>query len=152
MKIKTTTFIILFFSGLSTIAFAQKSGDQSGVERACMDYIEGFYEGDTSKLSRSLDPGLYKFGFWKNAESGQFGDRIFMSYEEALKYALDVKEKKRFPSAEAPRVVEILDINNFIAAAKVRAWWGEDYLLLSKHSGKWKIEQVIWEGPLNQQQ
>ena len=49
----------------------------------------------------------------------------------------------------APKKVEILDISNTIASAKVTAWWGIDYMLLSKRGDKWMIEQVIWEGPLD---
>jgi phosphohistidine phosphatase SixA len=45
------------------------------------------------------------------------------------------------------RKVEVLDIGNHIASAKVTAIWGIDYMLLSKDDGKWMIEQVIWEGP-----
>jgi hypothetical protein len=36
---------------------------------------------------------------------------------------------------------------NTIASAKVTAWWGIDYVLLSKQGDKWIIEQVLWEGP-----
>ena len=42
------------------------------------------------------------------------------------------------------------DIMNSIAAAKVTAWWGVDYILLSKQKEQWMIEQVLWEGPLQQ--
>ena len=40
--------------------------DKEKVEKACLNYIEGFYEGDTSKLMESLKPSLYKIGYWKN--------------------------------------------------------------------------------------
>jgi len=35
------------------------------------------------------------------------------------------------------------------ASAKVTAWWGIDYVLLSKQGDKWVIEQVLWEGSPN---
>ncbi|NNK81307.1 MAG: hypothetical protein HKO93_07400, partial [Flavobacteriales bacterium] len=54
-----------------------------------------------------------------------------------------------FPDDAAPMEVEVLDVMNHIAAAKVTAWWGYDYILLSKEGDKWMIEQVLWEGPLN---
>ena len=44
--------------------------------------------------------------------------------------------------------VEVLNIGKTIAAAKVTAWWGIDYILLSKRGDVWMIEQVLWEGPL----
>jgi len=35
----------------------------------------------------------------------------------------------------------------FMAAAKVTAWWGTDYLLLGKFDGRWMIRDVLWESP-----
>ena len=71
-----------------------------------------------------------------------------MSFEKALAFAKNVKDKKEFAADDAPKKVEILDIGNTIASAKVTAYWGIDYILLSKRGDKWMIEQVIWEGPL----
>ena len=124
-----------------------QTSDKAGVEKACMNYIEGFYEGDTAKLEESLQPSLNKFGFWKNKD-GNYDQQDYMSFEKALAYATNVKEKKQFAKPDAPKVVEVLDVGNSIAAAKVTAWWGIDYILLSKRGDKWMIEQVIWEGPL----
>ena len=124
--------------------------DREKIERACKDYIEGFYEGDTSKLIRSLKPTLYKFGYWKNKESGKYAPDGQMTYRQAIDYAKKVLEKKNFAKEGSPRKIEILDVMNSIAAAKVTAWWGVDYILLAKQDDKWMIDQVIWEGPLQQ--
>ena len=71
-----------------------------------------------------------------------------MTYRQALDYAKNVFEKKHFAKQDAPKKVDVLDVQNAIAAAKVTAWWGIDYVLLSKQDEKWMIEQVLWEGPL----
>ncbi len=144
---KITT--ILVFCLLAKWAPAQDGKEK--VERACLDYIEGFYEGDTSKLIRSLKPSLYKFGYWKNDKTGQYDPDGQMTYRQALDYAKRVFEKKNFARTGAPKKVEVLDIMNTVAAAKVTAWWGIDYILLAKQDGSWKIEQVLWEGPLQKQ-
>ena len=122
--------------------------DKQGVEKACMNYIEGFYEGDQEKLKASVQPTLNKFGFWKSKETGEYKQQNYMTFEQALGYAKNVKEKKQFAKADAPKKVQVLDISNSIAVAKVTAFWGVDYMLLSKREDKWMIEQVIWEGPL----
>jgi len=70
-----------------------------------------------------------------------------MTYREALDHAKNVMAKKNFAKADSPKKVEVLDIGNTIASAKVTAWWGIDYVLLSKQDNKWIIEQVLWEGP-----
>lgn len=142
-----TLLLLLVTALFSTISFAQS--DKEGVEAACMGYLEGFYEGDVAKLEASLKPTLNKFGFWKNKESGEFEHAGYMTFDEAKAYAKNVLDKKNFAKDNAPKKVEVLDIGRNIASAKVTAFWGIDYLLLSKTDGRWMIEQVIWEGPLD---
>jgi hypothetical protein len=125
--------------------------DKEAVERVCKDYIEGFYEGDQAKLKRSLSPDMLKFGYWKDRNSGEYKSEGQMTFQEALNYAKGVKEKQNFPKADAPRGIEVYDVSDHIAAAKVTAWWGFDYILLSKKGGKWMIEQVLWQGPLKKE-
>lgn len=59
-----------------------------------------------------------------------------MSFDNALVYARNVLEKKQFPKPDVPKEVEVLGIGNPIASAKVTAWWGIDYILLSKQGDK----------------
>jgi hypothetical protein len=54
-------------------AQAQAPADRAAVERASLDYLEGFYEGDTAKLIRSVRPDVYKIGFWRHRDSTQYG-------------------------------------------------------------------------------
>jgi hypothetical protein len=121
--------------------------EKEKVEKACLNYIEGFYEGDTAKLIEALKPSLYKIGFWKNKATGNYDPDGQMTWRQALDYAKGVMQKKNFAKSDAPKKVEVLDVGNSIAAAKVTAWWGIDYVLLSKQNNKWMIEEVLWEGP-----
>ena len=144
-KVSVLIIVILTFS----VAKAQNNADTEGVEKACLNYIEGFYQGDENKLKASLQPTLNKFGFWKDKSSDAYNQVDHMSFEKALAFARNVLEKKQFPDPKAPKNIEILDIGQVIAAAKVTAWWGIDYILLSKRDDVWMIEQVLWEGPLH---
>ena len=130
--------------------FSTAQTDKEKVEKACLNYIEGFYEGDTVKLIQSLKPSLYKFGYWKNKTTGKYDPDGQMTYREALDYAKNVLAKKNFAKPGAQKKIEILDVMNSIASAKATAWWGVDYILLSKKDEKWMIEQVLWEGPPQQ--
>jgi hypothetical protein len=136
------TFVILSYSQ------AQTPNEEELVKRACLNYIEGFYEGDTDKLVNALKPSLYKLGFWKNKE-GEYESEGLMSYQKAIDYAKRVREKKKPLDPNWPKEVQVLDVSNHTAAAKITAWWGVDYLLLSKDDGNWMIEEVLWEGPLD---
>lgn len=139
---KKLIFLLLLFSAVKLSA-----QEKAKVERACLNYIEGFYEGDTSKLIAALKPSLYKIGYWKNKNTGVYDFDGQMTFREALDYAKNVMTKKNFAKTDAPKKVEVLDLGSSIASAKVTAWWGIDYILLSKQGDKWIIEQVLWEGP-----
>lgn len=139
---------ILVIFILCLVAAGAIAQEKTKVERACLNYIEGFYEGDTTKLISTLKPTLYKIGYWKNKNTGEYDYDGQMTWRQAIDYSKRVLEKKNFAKPDAPKKVEILDIGNSIAAAKVTAWWGVDYILLSKQGDKWMIEEVLWEGPL----
>lgn len=146
MKKLIILLVVYFFANT---AFAQT--EKAAIERACLDYLEGFYEGDTGKLIRSLKPTLFKSGYWQNKNTGNYESDGNMTWQQAVDYAKRVYAKKNFAKAGSPKKVEVLDIMNTIASAKVTAWWGVDYILLAKQDDRWMIEQVLWEGPLKEQ-
>ena len=63
---KKLIFLLLAFITVNYLSAQEKEK----VERACLNYIEGFYEGDTTKLIASLKPSLHKLGYWKNKNTG----------------------------------------------------------------------------------
>ncbi len=95
-----------------------------------------------------MKPSLYKFGYWQNKTSGIYEADGFMTYRQAIDYAKNMYNKKKKAKEGSPKEVVVYDVMNKIASAKITAWWGVDYLLLSKNGDSWQIEQVLWEGPL----
>ncbi len=123
-------------------ATAQGTADRDGVTRAVLDYVEGFYEGDTAKLVRSIRPDVHKYGFdWVKAEKHYAGEQ--MTWGEILGYARRFRERARTTPSTAPKRVDLLDVQDQTASAKLIAWWGTDYLLLAKYDGRWMITQVL---------
>jgi len=120
-------------------------GDREAVRRAALDYVEGFYEGDTAKLVRAFRPEMYKYGFWRDSTGRYAGER--MTFAEAVEYARKVKARNRAVDPKWPKQVDIFEVQDQTAAAKVTAWWGTDYLLLGKYDGAWQIAHVMWQGP-----
>lgn len=138
----------LFFAAFALLPFlsAAQNADTRGVERALLDYVEGFYEGDTAKLIRGIHPEVKKYGYWKEKGSEQYTGEA-MSFAEMLEYANRVRTKKRFPKPDAPKKVEVYEVLDQTATGKVTAWWGTDYILLAKYDGQWKIVYVLWQSP-----
>ncbi len=120
--------------------------DTAGVRRAALDYIEGFYEGDTTKLVRSVRPEVLKFGYWLPRDSTRYQTET-MPWAEFLSYARGVKARNRPAPATAPKEVTLFDVLDQTASVKVRAFWGTDYLLLGRFDGRWMITHVLWQSP-----
>ena len=145
-KLPVMAAFVLLALAAPRLAAAQSTPDRAAVTAAALDYLEGFYEGDTARLVRSVRPEVAKYGFdWVKDKSHYEGER--MSWEEILGYARRFKANNRTTPATAPKKVELLDVLDQTAAAKVTAWWGTDYLLLAKYDGRWMISHVLWQSP-----
>jgi hypothetical protein len=138
---------------LSTLIWSQNlpaqgapASERDAVRRAVLDYVEGFYEGDSVKLARSVRPEIYKYGFWRQRDSTRYAGEQ-MKYAEFFDYARNVKKNNRQAPATAAKVVEVFDVQNQTASAKLTAFWGTDYLLLGKYDGQWMISSVMWQSP-----
>ncbi|MBM4187995.1 MAG: nuclear transport factor 2 family protein [Gemmatimonadetes bacterium] len=122
---------------------AQSPADKEGVRAAVLDYVEGFYEGDSTRFLRSVRPEVDKFGFWKNDKGAYQGGGF--PWTRFFSFARDVKAGKTKTPPNAPKQIEILDVQDQTAAAKLTAYWGTDYFLLAKYDGKWMIRHIIWQ-------
>lgn len=125
---------------------ADPAADREAVRRAALDYIEGFYEGDSTKHVRSIRPDFYKYGFYFDPDSARYRG-MQMTWPRALAFSRRVRESKTPAPATAPKEVQIFEVNDQTASAKVRAYWGIDYLLLGKYDGRWMISHVMWQSP-----
>ncbi len=139
-KLIFSTLILLLCTATIT---AQSKTDTVQILRAANDYIEGFYFGNTAKIYYSIDTTASKHGYYK-AEKDTAYRKIPMSFSNMIRYSKNERNRPTEANAKI-REVQILDVHNKIAAVKLRAWWGIDYLLLTKMGDKWIIEKVLWQ-------
>jgi hypothetical protein len=126
---------------------AARAQDTAGVRAAVLDYVEGFYEGDSTRLVRSVRPDVYKYGFWRHRDSTIYRGSQ-MTWEGFHRYANGVKERGgRGAPPNASKGIDIFEVLDQTASAKLTAWWGIDYLLLAKYDGRWMITHVLWQSP-----
>ncbi|HXT69682.1 MAG TPA: nuclear transport factor 2 family protein [Vicinamibacterales bacterium] len=126
--------------GTSPIA---KGFDRAGVEAAALDYVEGLYNADPSRIERSVHPQLTKRGFWRDSPTAPWGAQETMTYDQLVALAKTWNAKKNRDLSI--KKVEILDVADQTASAKVTAMWGIDYLQLAKYEGRWKIINILWQ-------
>jgi Putative lumazine-binding len=123
---------------------AQSSADSAGVRRAALDYVEGFYEGDSTKHVRSVRPDVFKYGFWLPRDSTRYrGEQ--MPWSEFLSYTRRMRSRGATTPGTAPKEIELLDVLDQTAAVKVTASWGTDYLLVGKYADRWMVSSVLWQ-------
>ena len=121
---------------------AQSTPDGEAVRRAALDYVEGFYEAKFELIERSVHPEVNKRGFWFHPKDKKWVDTR-MSWERMK--TVVAEWSKGQDTSKFPKEVTLLEVKDQTAVAKVVAEWGQDYLLLGKFDGKWKITQVIWQ-------
>jgi len=135
---------VVALTAATDAARGQNASDREGVRRAVLDYVEGFYEGDSIKLARSIQPELQKFGYFIPRDSTKYAGEG-MSWPGVFSYAAQVRKRARPVPVTAPREVTIFEVQDQTASAKLTAWWGTDYMLLAKTDGRWMIRMVLWQ-------
>jgi hypothetical protein len=146
MKTGIGGLLLLLAGPLPLQAQALPGADREAVRQAVMDYVEGFYQGDSTRFVRSVRPEVYKFGFFIPRDSSKYQGRS-MTWPEFHAFANRVKANGRPAAPTAPKEVVIYEVLDQTASAKLTAYWGIDYLLLGKFDGRWMITHVLWQTP-----
>ena len=117
--------------------------DRAAVEQAALDYIEALYLADPTRVERSVHPQLTKRGFWRESATVPYGPQLTMTYEQLRTLATTWNAKKNQDTTI--KKVDIYEVLDQTASAKVTASWGIDYLQLAKYEGRWKIINILWQ-------
>lgn len=143
---KKKMFLVFAFTLMfPMMSFAQSDTDREAVRQAALDYVEGVYEVDATRIERSVHPELAKRGFYvKKGETAYSSSP--MTFAELVNLARTYNKDGRVPK-DAPKEVTVLDILDQTASVKLVAVWGVDYMHLAKYDGKWKIVNILWQSP-----
>lgn len=142
-KMKTLLFALILACPMTI--FAQADTDRAAVKQAALDYVEGVYEVDASRIERSVHPELAKRGFYiKKGETNYSASP--MTFAELVNLAKTYNKNGRVPK-DAVKEVTVLDILDQTASVKLVAVWGIDYMHLAKYDGKWMIVNILWQTP-----
>ena len=143
-----TTLSLLALSLCVFIGQAQDPSEEvRAVENACFDYINAFYQADTTLAYRSVHKSLRKTGFYWNKEKEAYTDQLEMPFDELVALAKRWNADGSRADDKTPKGVEVFEISDKTAAAKVNAIWGIDYMGLMKIEDKWMIVNVLWQSP-----
>lgn len=142
-----TTLIALLVSFALTSAFAQTADEVAGVRQACFNYIDAFYKADTALAYQSVHPTLQKRGFSFDQKTGSYSKQLEMPFPALIRLAKVWNKEGKRANADSPRKVDVFEVADKTATAKVTAVWGIDYLHLIKENDRWMIVNVLWQSP-----
>ena len=124
---------------------AGEADDEKAVRQAVLDYVEGIYEVDPSRIERSVHKDLRKLGFRYSEEDGAYQGPLPMTYQELHDLAGRWNKERRAEAATAVKTIELHEVLDETASAKLTADWGIDYMHLAKFDGRWMIVNVLWQ-------
>lgn len=120
----------------------RRLADRTAVERAVLDYVEGLYRAKPELIERSVHPELAKYGMWRPDQAREFQAPSKMPFQQLVDLAARWNAHGE-QGKDLAYKVEILDVSDVTAAAKLTAKWGIDYMQLMRRDGKWKIIHVL---------
>lgn len=132
-------------TGQGPAAYTAPAADVEAVRQAAFDYIDAIYRADPSLVHKSVHPMLAKVGWYVDREGAWHESP--MSFEQLLETARTWNASGRTLREGAPREVEVHEVLNRIASARITAQWGVDYLQLARFDDGWKIVNIVWQSP-----
>ena len=130
----------LFLTGLASPMHGQTAADSAAIRATALDYIEGWYTNNPSRMERALHPKLAKRMVW--ADSTGKSHLVDLTATELVH---GTGEHPRVPVSERRKEVQILSAFGNAAVVRIDAQEWVDYLQEIKWNGSWKIINVVWE-------
>jgi hypothetical protein len=124
-------------------AAAEVGGDGDAIRQAALDYAEGYYEGSAERMARAVHPALLKRGLLPPGAADRF--LSLMGAETLIDLAASGRGQR---PADARRLdFALLDSRGDVASARIFTALFDDYLLLARQDGRWRIVSVLWQVP-----
>ena len=122
---------------------AQAAADSAAIRAVALDYAEGWYTGDSARMSRALHPRLAKRIVMTPRGGGD--SRLGDMTAEQLVHGTAQGGGSRTPANRRQADVQVLDI--FQSTASVRLTMADwiDYMHVAKWNGRWVVINVLWE-------
>ena len=139
MRLRSLIFLLV---AVAPPLRAQTAADSAAIRATAMDYMMGWYTGDTVRMGRALHPELAK----RIVNTGSTGaSRLSHMGADRLIEGTRRGYGKETPADQRTADARILDIFGNTASVRgtMRNWI--DYMHMAKWNGRWVIVNVLWE-------
>lgn len=141
---RSLTILLTLFLVLQ-ISAQEKQQAIENVTQAGYNYIDSFYKVDTTLAYKSVHKDLRKVGWWYDSKKNAYSGALEMPFNALIDLGKKWNVKGDRANEKSPRKVEILEVSDKIAVAKVTAVWGIDYLNMVNTDDGWKIINIVWQ-------
>jgi hypothetical protein len=135
--------VALLIAATPAFANCAEPRDVERIRKVALDYIEGWYTRDPTRVERALHPQMIKRMVHADAAGQSVLDEG--SGLRLVQGARAVPGKSPPPLETQRRDVQVLDVFGNAAIVKIDATEWVDYLQLVEWNGEWKILNVLWE-------
>jgi hypothetical protein len=132
----TLGFLLIIYNSK---LLSQTRNDSTAIIETALNYIEGWYTGDTVRMDKALHPDLIKRRFDVSKNTLGYVTKAKMMEFTRAGYG------KKTPADKIKNEVKVLDIYGDIASAKATSYDFVDYMQLIQVNGEWKILIVLWD-------
>lgn len=122
---------------------AETNSAEVKIKAKAMDYIEGWFQGNTERMKSCLHPDLAKRQIYQVAKTGR--SNLGLHTATTLVEGTRLGRGKKYPADKRNIKIIILDTGKNIATVKVSCVLTTEYLHLVKYNGKWLILNVLFE-------
>ncbi len=138
------TLAALTALAIAPLAAAAAADDEQAVRDTITDYVMGFYEADPDRVQGSIHPDLAKRWVCDDFWGQPFEWLEPITYEEMRPLAIYFNAGGGFDPATARKDIEIYEVSDTVASAKLTGQIWFDYFHLVKIDGEWDVINVLW--------
>jgi hypothetical protein len=124
---------------------ASKATDAAAITRTALDFEEGWYTANAARMARAIHPDFVMRHVGLDKTSGRYVLDQDIGFRELV--ARTRAGRGKVPAQRQRREVTVLDVFGDAASARIRSWYGVDYLQLARWNGRWVIVNVVWSKP-----
>jgi hypothetical protein len=136
-------FIVITSASAARAQTTESNPEAAAIRQTALDYIEGWYEGNTERMERALHPELAKRIVRTHPQNNQ--SRLDQMSAMTLVQGTRRGGGKDTPKERQQKDVTLLDRYENAASVKIVASDWIDYLHMAKFNGRWVIVNVLWE-------
>jgi hypothetical protein len=115
--------------------------DAAAIRRCILDYFEGWFDGDASRMDRALHPGLAKHALGQGPDRAEVLD--VTTKDEMVEATRQGRGRQRDTPDRAIRI-DIASVSGDIASVIVHSADYVEYALLARTSDGWQITGTLW--------